>query len=445
MIVGKTESLCPVCLARIEAELLGQEDGVYLTKVCPDHGAFTTIVWRAAADSYTTWGKCSVDAGGPERVLTQVTRGCPYDCGPCSAHTEGVCLALIEVTSRCNVACPVCFASSGENGDKEPGLDILERRFRTILACCGPAPVQLSGGEPTVREDLPEIVALGRDLGFDMIQINTNGVRLAEDCGYLERLRIYGTKVLYLQFDGVTDDVYVAIRGTPLIDTKTKVLENCSKVGLGVVLVPTIIPGVNDSQIGAIVRFAKQWMPVVRGVHFQPVSYFGRYPYSPDNKGRITIPEVLTALEVQTAGEIRAVDFKPRISKDGHCAFSGFFILGDRDFLTSAASASARTNPPKPAPAVRAFLGKYWSPATNHYSCQPCSCTGAPQESLSDDLLDWVQTRSLTISGMPFQDVWNIDLQRLAGCCIYVATDNRLVPFCAYYVTSTGGKRLYGP
>ncbi len=445
MVLGKTKSLCPICLVVTEAEIVSEGDCVYLKKDCPRHGRFDTVIWRGGADSYSSWGKNSQSGGGPEKILTEVAKGCPYDCGPCAAHTEGVCLALIEVTARCNLACPVCFASSGGKNGEEPGLDIIERRYRTILECCGPAPVQLSGGEPTVREDLPDIVALGRDLGFDMIQINTNGVRLAEDWAYLERLRMYGTKVLYLQFDGVTDDVYVAIRGTPLIDTKIKVLENCSKAGLGVVLVPTLIPGVNDTQIGAIVRFAKQWMPVVRGVHFQPVSYFGRYPSSPDDKDRITIPEVLAALEIQTAGEIRALDFKPRISKDGHCAFAGFFVLGDRNLFTPVANASERTNALKPAPAVRAFLGKYWSPAPTGSSPQPCSCTGAPQESLSDDLLNWVQTRSLTISGMPFQDVWNIDLQRLSGCCIYVATEERLVPFCAYYLTSASGARLYGP
>lgn len=254
MVFDKTESLCPVCLRRIDAELLSDETGVYLTKTCRDHGRFKTLVWRGTADSFSAWGRSSQCGGGPEKILTDANRGCPYDCGPCSAHNEGVCLALIEVTSRCNISCPVCFAGSRETNNGEPDLAAIERRYRTILDCCGPAPVQLSGGEPTVREDLPEIVALGKRLGFDMIQINTNGVRLAEDRGYLARLRDSGTKVLYLQYDGVSDDVYAAIRGTPLATIKTKVLENCAEAGLGVVLVPTIVPGVNDNQIGSIIR-----------------------------------------------------------------------------------------------------------------------------------------------------------------------------------------------
>jgi 7,8-dihydro-6-hydroxymethylpterin dimethyltransferase len=444
MVLEKTESLCPVCLTRVEAELFGEQDGVYLAKTCPDHGRYKTIVWRGTAESYSVWGKYSADGGGPERVLTQVREGCPHDCGPCSAHTGGVCVALIEVTSRCNVTCPICFANSHQRSDVDPDLRTLERRYRNILACCGPAPVQLSGGEPTVRDDLPEIVRLGRDLGFEMIQIDTNGVRLAEDREYLRKLKDNGTKVLYLQFDGVTDDAYVAIRGTPLVSVKTRVLENCSEAGLGVVLVPTLIPGVNDGQIGGIIRFAKQWMPVVRGVHFQPVSYFGRYPQSPENKDRMTLPEVLRALELQTGGEVRATDFKPRLSKDAHCAFAGFFVVGDDGVLLSAFSPSAKKKTSRPAVAVRSFLETYWSPVSSGCSCQPCSCTSEPQGSISDDLLHWVQEHSLTISGMPFQDAWNIDLRRLTGCCIHVVTDDCLIPFCAYYLTSMGGKRLYG-
>jgi 7,8-dihydro-6-hydroxymethylpterin dimethyltransferase len=444
MVLGTTKSLCPICLSISEAEIVSDGEGVRLKKTCARHGEFDTLIWRGSAESYSSWGKHSQSGGGPEKILSKVTKGCPYDCGPCMAHTEGVCLALIEVTARCNLACPICFARSNESRGEEPDMKTIRRRYETILQVSGPAPVQLSGGEPTMRDDLPQIVAMGKDLGFDMIQINTNGVRLATDVEYLEMLRKNGAKVLYLQFDGVTDDVYEATRGAHLMDTKIKVLENCSRTGMAVVLVPTVVPGVNDSQVGSIVRFAKKWMPVVRGVHFQPISYFGRYPKSPDDKNRITIPEIMAAMEAQTDGEIRQADFEPRISKDGHCAFSGFFILNDDGSLKSGFRTASKINPLKPAPSVRGFLSKHWSPAAESSSCQACSCTGAP-EVLPDDILDWVNTRTLTISGMPFQDAWNIDLQRLSGCCIYVATEERLVPFCAYYLTSASGRRLYGP
>lgn len=439
MVLRKTQSLCPVCLGKIDAEIVEEEDGVYLAKTCLDHGNFKTVLWRGSGDSFLIWDRYAENGGGPGGDLSEIKEGCPYDCGPCLAHTGGICVALIEVTHRCNMRCPICFSSSPEVPAFEPDIEAIKRLYRTVLATGTTPPLQFSGGEPTLRDDLPEIAAAASDLGFEMIQINTNGVRLAEDTRYLLKLKENGVKILYLQFDGVTDDVYCATRGRPLINTKIKVIENCSNVGLAVVLVPTIVPGINDSQIGRIVQFAKQWMPVVRGVHFQPISYFGRYPQAPDNRERITLPEVLNALEKQTDGEVRISDFKPRRSKDAHCAFAGFFVLEDDGALISAFSPVVRSTS-KPAAAVRRFLETYWSPTPRRCSCQPCSCG---MDSIPDELLTWVQAHSLTISGMPFQDVWNINLERLEGCCIHVATDGSLVPFCAYYLTSIKGKRLY--
>ncbi|HBE44461.1 MAG TPA: radical SAM protein [Deltaproteobacteria bacterium] len=441
MVLKKTQSLCPVCLERIDAEIVEEEEGVYLTKTCINHGNFKTALWKGSGDSFLIWDRDSENGGGPGGDLSKIRKGCPYDCGPCLVHTGGICVALVEVTHRCNMKCPICFASSPKDPASEPDIETIKHRYKIILKTGATPPLQLSGGEPTLRDDLPEIVAAAKDLGFEMIQINTNGLRLAEDRGYLSKLKENGVKVLYLQFDGVTDDVYRAIRGVPLADTKIKVIENCSNVGLGVVLVPTIVPGINDRQIGRIVQFAKQWMPVVRGVHFQPISYFGRYPQAPTDTERITLPEVLNALEKQTDGEVRVSDFKPRRSKDAHCAFAGFFVLGDDGALVSAFSPEVRvTAKSAPAVAVRNFLETYWSPVPKRCSCQPCLCE---MDSVPDELLNWVQGHSLTISGMPFQDVWNIDLERLAGCCIHVVTDERLVPFCAYYLTSISGKRLY--
>src|SRR3990170_1531841 len=143
----------------------------------------------------------------------------------------------MEVTNRCNIRCPICFSSSGEGADSEPDLATVERMYRTIIDSGGPFPLQLSGGEPTLRDDLPEIVALGKHMGFEMIQINTNGIRFAEDPEYLAKIKKNGASSLYLQFDGVTDDVYEALRGAPLADVKVRAIDNCATIGLGVVLV----------------------------------------------------------------------------------------------------------------------------------------------------------------------------------------------------------------
>jgi uncharacterized radical SAM superfamily Fe-S cluster-containing enzyme len=299
--------------------------------------------------------------------------------------------------------------------------------YETILDSGGPYPLQLSGGEPTSRDDLPEIVAMGRRMGFDNIQINTNGIRLAHDVAYLSRLKESGANIIYLSM------------------IKSQVLKNCSEAGLGVVLVPVLIPRVNDHQIGEMIQFAKSWMPTVRGVHFQPISYFGRFPKPPNDGDRITLPEVLKAIEEQSGGEMRVDDFKPRSSKEAYCSFAGLFILGEDGKLTSTFKQDAKRDSMAPSEAVRRFLKTYWAPPnTNQCACTSEIGLSSSLSGVRDDFFIWVQAHSLTISTMPFQDVWNIDLERLKGCCIHVVTsDHRLIPFCAYYLTSKSGRRLY--
>ena len=60
------------------------------------------------------------------------------------------------------------------------------------MAHGGPFNIQLSGGEPTLREDLPEIIWLGRQKGFTFFQLNTNGIRLAAEPDYAKSLKAAG-------------------------------------------------------------------------------------------------------------------------------------------------------------------------------------------------------------------------------------------------------------
>ncbi len=443
MLLGRTTSLCPWCLKRIPAERIAEGNAVYLKKSCPEHGEYKTVLWRGTAESYVKWGEYGEVGGCSSKALTPSKDGCPLDCGLCPTHTGGVCVALMEVTNRCNISCPICFSGSPEKDGHEPDLAAVQGMYRTILDSGGPFPLQLSGGEPTLRDDLPEIVALGKQMGFEMIQINTNGIRFAKDRDYLARIKENGAGTLYLQFDGVTDDIYLAMRGAALADLKAQAIENCAAVGVGVILVVVLIPGINVQQVGSIIQYAKERMPVVRGVHFQPVSYFGRYPHAPRDQDRITLPEVLQALEKQTAGEITTHDFKPKRNKESYCSFSGVFMRGDDGVLRAASDKEAMRNTATPDKAVRQFLQNYWSPVGSSPCCAP-GAKPSSEDAVFQDLINWVQSRSLTVSGMPFQDVWNIDLERLEGCCIHVVTaDKRLVPFCARYMTSMEGKRLY--
>ena len=440
-LMGETQSLCPECLKRIPATKIAQNGKVYLEKICPQHGQYKVLIWRQNAQHYLDWSRGSQRGSGPVRNFTLVDKGCPYDCGLCPEHGTRACTMVMELTLKCNLACPVCFASAVKKQTIEPTIEQVRSMYEAAMEGAGVCTIQISGGEPTLRDDLPQIVALGQKIGFSHILINTNGVRIAKEPDYLKRLKQSGASAIYLQFDGVSDDVYRKIRGRNLLKIKLQAMANCAREKIGVVLVPTIVPRINDQQIGDIIRFAKDWIPIVKGVHIQPVSYLGRYPHSPADDDRITIPDVIKALETQTGGELKSKDFLPRHVQESHCSFSSFFLLSEDGRLHSMADIAGDNvnswgtiDNDIPEESSRKFMADHWQ------FNETCCCESPNRGDFLDQLLNYY----LTITCMPFQDVWNLDLERLRACCGHLVTrDSRVIPFCAYYLTSASGQRLY--
>ncbi len=439
-LLSETESLCPVCLKKIPARKVEDNGKVYLEKTCPEHGESKVLIWRQDARHYLDWTMGSEKGSGPLHSFTTVDKDCPYDCGLCPEHWTRACTMVLEVTLRCDLRCPVCFASADENRQYEPDIEAIRGMYKAVMEGVGACTIQLSGGEPTVRHDLPQIIALGREVGFSHILINTNGVRIAREPDYLRRIKDAGANAIYLQFDGVTDDVYRYTRGRNLFNIKRQALANCALEKIGVILVPTIVPSVNDHQLGDIIQFAKSWIPTVKGVHFQPISYLGRYPHPPGDEDRITIPDVIRALECQTDGELKWQDFLPRHAQDSHCSFSSFFILTRKGKLQAMSNLArgrvtgwgSYTEPP-PEESSRRFMSRHWR--LNESCCQSRD---------AGDFYSRLLNYYLTITCMPFQDVWSMDIDRLRGCCGHVVTPGRqIIPFCAYYLTNSSGQRLY--
>jgi 7,8-dihydro-6-hydroxymethylpterin dimethyltransferase len=433
--LAPTHSLCPVCLNKIVARKVEKNGNVYLEKTCRSHGEFSTLIWRNNAEHYLNWASGSQRGSGAVHNYTSTIRGCPFDCGLCPEHRTRACTMVMEVTSNCNLTCPICFASAGNEAAAGPDLAVIRGMYQAVLEGVGICTIQLSGGEPTLREDLPQIIALGRETGFSHILINTNGLRIAEDSAYLKKLKDSGASAIYLQFDGTSDEVYRPIRGRNLLEIKKRAIENCALTQIGVILVPTIVPRINDQQLGDIVQFAKEWIPVVKGIHFQPVSYLGRYPQAPRDEDRITIPDMIAALEKQTQGELKAEDFRPRQVEESHCSFSSFFILTEEGKLQSLRDPGSEKviHQQVPEEDSRQFMDQHWR---INDSC----CESGNKGDFYEQLLQY----NLTITCMPFQDVWSLDLDRLRACCGHLVTqDRRIIPFCAYYLTGAGGERLY--
>lgn len=299
--------------------------------------------------------------------------------------------------------------------------------------------IQLSGGEPTLNEDLPEIIKMGHEIGFKFIQLNTNGLKLT-NLDYVKNLKRAGLNSVFLQFDGLDDSVYLKLRGKELLEYKIKAINNLKLVGIGTILVCTIVPGVNDSYLYDIVRFGADNTPTVRGVHFQPVSYFGRIPKIPTDKDRITIPEVMDKLSNQSNGKIKVSNFKPPGCENSYCSFNGNFMELDGK-LVPIGIGERKSNMEIEEGEIGARKAKKF--VERNWAIKQREPKEAKYNSFTK-LLNKIVTNKFSISAMGFQDVWNLDLERLKDCCIHVVSkEGNIIPFCAYNLTNIDGKGLY--
>jgi 7,8-dihydro-6-hydroxymethylpterin dimethyltransferase len=248
----------------------------------------------------------------------------------------------------------------------------------------------------------------------------------------------------------VDDAVYQRLRGMPLLETKTAAIRRCAELALGVVLVPTVVPGVNDQALGDILRFGLARAPAVRGVHFQPISYFGRYPTAPADADRITLPEVMRGLERQTGGMVRAADFRPPGAEHARCSFSATFERTADGALRSPrpSTGCCSPRPGAEAEAARKAVARRWThpeggaEADRGTNGGGCAAPASDTASL-DAFLQQARRSTFSISAMAFQDAWSLDLARVRDCHIHVADEGRLMPFCAYNLTSQGGTPLH--
>ncbi|MGN1016549.1 MAG: radical SAM (seleno)protein TrsS [Faecousia sp.] len=436
MEIGRTMSVCPVCLARIPAaKTLGEDGKIYLEKKCWEHGAFRTLIWEGDLESYVNWAAGDNNTAVTPVRAQPVEKGCPNDCGLCQAHRRDGCCVLLELTTRCNLRCPVCFASAGEQTARDLSLEEIGRQYDLLMERGGPFNIQLSGGEPTLREDLAQIIALGREKGFSFFQLNTNGVRIADEEGYAEHLASAGVSTVFLQFDGLEDGIYQTLRGAALTEKKLRAVDRCEAAGLPVVLVPTVAPGVNDHALGEILRFGLEHAPWVRGVHIQPISYFGRCGLTPP-ENRLTIPAVLRRIEEQTGGWMKAADFGGGGAESPYCSFHASYLRRPDGSLKALPRRRSQCCCVKSGDA-RDFVSRQWS--------GKASCCDSDEDTASlDAFLRQTVERTFTVSGMVFQDAYNLDLDRLRRCYICeVDTQRGMVPFCAYNLTDIHGKALY--
>src|SRR5581483_6756236 len=276
-------------------------------KRCPEHGLFEALVY-GDAQAYTSLSKFNKPGTIPLQYTTAIERGCPHDCGLCPDHQQHACVGIIEVNSACNMDCPLCFADAGVGFNLT--LDDVERTLDHFVATEGnPEVVQFSGGEPSIHPDIVPMMRAAHARNIHYVMLNTNGKRIAHDDAFLADLAEV-QPTIYFQFDGFESETYRLLRGEPnILQEKLLALDRLASIGCGVILVPAIEHGVNEHEVGRILRFGIEHTPV-RGVNFQPAFHAGCHGRH-DPLQRITIPDVLKLIEAQTEGLFLQSDFVP--------------------------------------------------------------------------------------------------------------------------------------
>jgi uncharacterized radical SAM superfamily Fe-S cluster-containing enzyme len=475
-----TQSICPECTKLIDARLFEENGKVYMEKSCAEHGYFRDLYY-SDVNLYLKMEKWHF---GDERGLSNSAitgaKKCPEQCGLCSMHQSHTALANVDLTNRCNLTCPVCFANANAAGTLyEPDFDTIRRMLQALRneRPVSTKVVQFSGGEPTIYPRFLDVLRLAKEMGFTHVQAATNGILLA-DLEFAQQCAEAGLQTLYLQLDGVCDDIYRRTRGESLWEKKLACIENCKKTGMKIVFVPTIVRGINDHQVGDIVRLALENVECMSGISFQPVAFTGRISRHELEAKRFTQADLAHAVADQTGLTDKYHDWFPlscvtpfsklhgairgeevtTISCHPHCSLgtylfvdkashravsiTRFFDVGNalQDMYTNATKADGGGLFAKSWAGIKA-----WNTLRRHFHPEyaPPGLTferfldtlrGFTDKKIGRNGNDGIITyRTLLVAGMHFMDSYNYDVERVKRCVIhYAAPDGLIYPFCAY-------------
>jgi uncharacterized radical SAM superfamily Fe-S cluster-containing enzyme len=436
-----TRSICPECRRAIDAKILLRDDKVYMRKRCPDHGTFEALVC-SDAQSYVSSARFNKPGTIPLQFSTEIKHGCPHDCGLCPDHQQHTCLGIIEVNSICNMDCPLCFADAGAGFNLT--LEEVEVILDRFVATEGnPQVVQFSGGEPSIHPQIIPMLRAAQARDIDYVMLNTNGKRIADDDKFLAELAEL-RPAIYFQFDGFDSETYHTIRNEPdILPQKLRALDRLAEINCDVILVPAIERGINEHEVGRIVKFALEH-PAIRGINFQPAFHAGRFGgHNPLQ--RMTIPDVLKLIEEQTDGMFLVSDFVPvpccfptcnsvtYAHVDGDVVTPLPRILNVDDYLDYI---SNRVIPDLGAE-IRTALEGLWSssavpgsPKLAQEFALSCAACGLPNGGL--DLGSFADSMFM-IMLQDFLDPWTFNQKNLMKCCKEILLpDGKQIPFCAY-------------
>ncbi len=497
----ETDSLCPGCVKEVRAQILSgekalstltegrpgeiraqvvEEDGIVkMKKSCPRHGATEDVM--------------SIDAAFFRRIeqlypgrdfLAPLTRLREH--GSSSVKYGRGSVLTVDLTNRCNMMCDPCFMDANQVGfvhelewDEiqkilDDSLTIKPRRQMSV---------QFSGGEPTLSPHFLRAIQYSRENGYFCVQCATNGVLFAQDPELAQKAKAAGLRLAYLQFDGVTNEANSHRKVGNLFDVKLRAIENLHAAGIDVVLVVTVVNGVNNDQVGKIVEFAIANADKITVVSFQPVSFTGRDEDISDEqrtRQRYTLSHLAHDVKAQTGATEPLRDWFP-LSAMGpfsdltdtlmgeradwgalkcgchpNCGIGTVLfvnkktgemvpltkfldleqLLADIGTITDGAQPRAVTLAQVALALMKSYDARH---APRGYSFaklvkQFLSQTGnrgAKVGEYESDAAEF-EWRLLFVAGMWFQDLFNYDFRRTEMCIIPYGTQMGEISFCAY-------------
>src|SRR5215471_18190565 len=291
----ETDSLCPTCtrearqaildgkkdvsvllnekVGEIKATILERDGKILMVKDCPLHGHFEDVM---AID--TEFFK-HLEQVFPGRDIRAHNDEKLHNHGSSTIqHGRGAVLT-VDLTNRCNMMCDPCFMDANQVGfvheltweDIKQLLDnaitIKPRRQMSV---------QFSGGEPTISPYFIEAIKYSRKVGYNSVQAATNGIEFAKSKEFCRQAAEAGLRYVYFQFDGIGNDANSHRQVGNLFDVKLRAINNLHEAGVEIVLVTTLVNGINNDQVGSIVRFALDNPKKIAFLSFQPVSFTGR-------------------------------------------------------------------------------------------------------------------------------------------------------------------------
>ena len=463
----KTFSVCPVCynegeIKKIDANIVEEEDKVWIIKHCQKHGSFKEIYF-GDIHLYKRWMNFKVTAKPISYVKTSLSE----DTELYAEHTSQTMLTNLVVTNRSNLMDDENFFNAHIDGYVyEPTLEQLRELMQQArnVQPLGSKSIQITGGEPTLRTDLFEIIRMAKKIGFSHIQIQTNGLKLTESIDYCQKIKDEKVDSIYLSFNGITHST------NPLIDHHKKVIENLKRVDLNVFLVSVLVRNKNVDESGKIVRFALDNIDIVRGVHFQPIFFYRRTPSLTKEQResqRIDYIAMFEAIEKEFPGLISRDDFYPtsvvypisqlietlikepqeEFTPHPGCGGSTLVFLEEGkplpitrfinvETLVNFMNEESKKKGPLRKLRFASSLVKNMDKFTNNTK----SPNGFDLKQIakdaaiagSDFALRKFHHKMLIIGSMWYQDVWNLNIDRLQRCVIHCPTFEGIVPFCSY-------------